>query len=273
MSTSARSAHARPGFAMVLVLLLIATSSLAVVTMLERQSAHSRAVRRHIDRYTTHHSLRGLWETLEVRLATFASLSVVDLVREDPHLFDLLLGDRSVLAVSLADGQGTLLQTFTSLTGDEPNVGQGLLDALAMEVAPTDLGRFVRDAGPLSVSLPSASDEVIRAIAAYIMQGERSDGLSRELIALRDAGEVTSAKINTVGSSTNLAPIQRSRLNQLVVDRPTIWKLDVRYFAPEFAGRPGELVARFEGIAQIASRTSAGGNTTRILSLRPLPLE
>ncbi len=264
---------ARPAFAMVLVLLLIATSSLAIVTILERQAAHTRTVRRHLDRYTQHHNIRGIWETVEVRLGTFASLSIVDLVAQDPHLFDLVLGDGSVLSVSLADGQGKLLSKFNQLVGDEPVVAQAVVDQLVADVGQNASLQYLREVGPLAVSLGSASDEVVRAIANYVKDGNRPDDLVRELTALRDAGEITSAKISTAGGAANLTPQQRARLNQFVVDRPSIWRLDIRYHARGIGNQPGRLLAVLEGTAQIGSRSGAGVAITRILELRSVPLK
>lgn len=256
------------GFALMIVLASMLLAASAIVIILDRQGTQNLAVRRELNGYMEHHGSKGIEEALSAWSASLVGLNLQDLVAQDPHIVDLNLPTGHMISLTLSDGQGTLLTNYTSLQNNEPAAAQAMLSILETTLG-AGASDYIRDVGPLPVSIHVAPAPVLEAAAAYIMgDGERSVGLASALTRLQAGGGVTSTDLTNLASSEGLSPEQRQRLSMVVTDRPLLWNMRVEMFTPQTATRGPELVSVYVGLM----RVNAGQNgRASILSFRPLP--
>jgi len=127
-----------------------------------------------------------------------------------------------VVSVSIADAQGTALARLDdSLT---PNNYQWLLSVLSR--LPQDRVDLIRRHGPITVSLWSASDEVLIAIA------EDDFDLGRALIDARDQEISDPAGFARLLSSSGINSEVAQRMLRRIAITPTLWEMQIEVIDP-----------------------------------------
>lgn len=269
-------AHRR-GFALPLVVLLALVASVVAAIVLQRQSSQGTMVERQVRSYRHTHFERGLREVIGSWTNTLVGQPIDTLIGEDGHTLDIELLDGAWASVFLFDGQGSVVLPNASLTEqqrtDVIGIGEQLSALSGGDVDPA----WFRMVGPVRISLRSAPDEVLHAIAAYA--GSRNAGRFVTTInEARLAGELTQAQVDTAMNSAGLTPEQRAVVNRIVALRPELWAMVVEVYETPRSGDPGVLTARYlgrftlpvgGGARSVTSLSSLG----QFLSWEELPLE
>lgn len=212
------------GFVFLTVLLMLAVATIVLTVALQRSNLQATIAQRQIDGYVEHHELLGVrdyannWLTRQNepgKLAEYAEKGDV------AHRF--ALDEGTVLRIHVADGQGTVLRSLATITS--PETRRWLAGVLSR--IPQDSIGLTRRAGPPQVSIRSAPDEVLQAIAGG------NPELFSALVAARSKEVKTPVELlqalDRAGVDANVA----QTLSRHLVVEPTLWRLNVEAVHPE----------------------------------------
>lgn len=160
MRRARRESGDRRGFVLPTIILLIFVGSLVVATALERYSTQRLIVQQQVEGYRRHHDVQGARAVLRLWLEkqNFAALASKLSPETPAHRFELPGGRRIV--VYLVDGQSLA----RSDVGNESRALQDIYRAFQRRLPP-DRPDLYRRLGPLQVSINSAPEEVLAALA------------------------------------------------------------------------------------------------------------
>lgn len=252
----------RGAFVMPLVLLALMVVGLGLGVSLTRFAAETRVVARQIRAYHEHHSGMGLQEAIGAWLKQQTGRAISEVI--DPstgHAMDIELADGSVVSVFLRDGQGTALADLSAVQPAQVDEAGRVLRSLVETTRQDEYLRLTRSVGPPAVSVNSASDAVIRAVAEAVA-GDRGDAFAHELLRARArAGEVTRQDIATAVSSANLNNEQRTAALRMLATDIELWAIIVELRGGRGMDR-GRLLSRYGGLARLrVGSTRRGGSS------------
>jgi hypothetical protein len=270
----------RRGFALPLVIMLVMLAGLLIVVMLQRSTIQGYTVRRQMDSYLEHHASRGFQEVLGVWTQSLGRYSILEVIDEDGHAFDLKLNDGSgaVVSISIQDAQGGLINSLVGLNEQQEYMVFEPLNWLeTMYPGRVDL---VRPAGPIQVSARTAPKEVLDAIEAAILDAEPTGTLASEIIKARGDGTLDATELAAAGNAAGFSSgTQASDFRALLTHEPSLFRAVVELYQPRFGGGM-RLAARYSGLLQVRSLAGGGqGNpeglisSSLFLSWGPLPIE
>lgn len=284
---SIRAAHPTPGisprsrraFALPMVIMVVMLSTLLIAVMLQRSTAQGYTVQRQKDAYLEHHASRGFQEVLNFWINSLGRYSLLDVIEEDGHAFDLTLTDGSVVSVSIRDAQGTLT---TSLTGLQDTQEYLVLEPLHwLDTMYPNRVDLVRPAGPIQVSAFSAPKEVLDAIEGALADTEPTGTLAAAIIKARADGTLDAAELTAVGAEAGFSTGQTAGdFRNLLTHQPTMFRAIVELRVPRYGGGM-RLAARYSGLMQLqptgggqqAGTTGGLVSASLFLSWGPMPIE
>lgn len=259
------------GFALPMVILISLVAVVLVAAMLGRQSTQGLAVARQVEAVRDWHFSRGVREIVDAWMRSRVTGSFRELLAADGRAFDLSMEDGTQLSLFLVDEQGTLLTDTGGLTADEVIDLRGALEALGQEVPASRLVSMTRRVGPSSVSLWTATPEVIGAVCRQIAGSEGADECKRTLLDLREKKQrLGMGDIQDAGASAGLNEKHRAALGRMITSEPTLYRfvLDVKASegAASVARYTGHLVARSTLTRGAGLRTGAAPARSSFLS-------
>lgn len=257
----------RRAFVMPMVILALVVVSLGVGVSLTRFAAETKVVERQVRAYHEHHAGMGLQEAIGAWMKQQNGRDISDAI--DPltgHAMDIELADGSVVSVFLKDGQGTALADLSAIPADQVEEAGIILKNLAASVKAEDFVRYTRSVGPSGVSINTAPEPVLRAIAQAIA-GNEAETLVTELIRIRSrAGKVTRQDITTAVNAAGLTNDQRVAALRLFSTDVELWAVVVELRGGRSFDR-GRLLSRYGGLARLRVTSARRGNTSNLSEL------
>lgn len=267
----------RRAFALPMVIMLVMLASLLIVVMLQRSTVQSRTVKRQMDSYLEHHASRGFQEILSAWTNSLGRYSMLDVLEEDGHAFDLTLADRSVVKISIQDAQGALVTSMVGLTEQQEYL---VLEPLKwLDALYPNRMDLVRPAGPMQVSARTAPKEVLDAIEASILDTDPPGTLASEIFKARADGTLDATELAAAGNAAGFqAGTAAGDFRNLLTHEPQLFRAVVELHTPQFGGGT-RLAARYSGLLQV--RNANTGTTqpgtlvsaSLFLSWGPMPMQ
>lgn len=244
-----RPRASRPGFVFLTVMLMLAIAAIILGVALQRSNMHATITQRQIDGYIEHHELLGIRDYAKNwldrqndpgKLAAYAESGDV------AHRF--ALDEGTVLRIYVTDGQGTVLRGLAAVPNRETR--RWLAGVLAR--IPQDRSDLTRRSGPPQVSIRSAPDEVLLAIA----------GGNQELFAALVSARSKEVKnpvellqaLDRAGVDANVA----QTLGRHLVVEPSLWRLNVEAVHPEGIRRYTLLAEKRQNVTQMHEWRAVG---------------
>ena len=218
--TRARPASGRSGFVFVLVLMLMAVSTIVIAGALRRAAVLDLIVERQLESYRLHHEMLGVrdWVHQWFKRPETTAEKLAEMARSGEVADRLVLeGENLVFLISVIDGQGTVLRDL-SLVKDA-----AARDFLAQTLSrlPADRPELTRRAGPPTISLASASDEVLEAMA-----GDNNDLFN----GLADARDKNAKNTTELMQALDRAGVDNQTAQEIaprIAFQTTLWRLNV----------------------------------------------
>lgn len=263
-------------FVLPLVIIMTVVATILIASVLERQGSQQRSLARQAAEYREQHFGKGVREVLDMWLRTQAGRSVRDMLAADGRAMDMELGDGTILRLYLSDVQGSILQDFSGLTGENLTDAAGALSNLTEAVPPSQRVRMVRPIGPAAVSVFTSPMEVLTAVARQVVGSQLADDCVRQLVELRDKAGASQQDLSEVAVALGLDDAQRRGLERMFAVEPTFFRVRLDAFASGVAAGPGP-ISRYEAYAiiprpgqQRPSQANAVQRRTLILGWRKL---
>lgn len=259
-----RGGPPRRAFALPLVVLLTVIAGIILAAMLERFGGQAVFAQRQLEQYRDHHIARGLQEAMQawVNSIDTQTQSLKASLGERGKAFDLEL-DGQRISVYLEDGQGTALAEFAGLSSDEMKSAAETLEQLRRQ-AGRDARQLIRREGPLAVSVKSADERVLAAIARACCDSGRATRVTSELVRARNDEEFTVATMAEAFTKAAVEGEERVKLMQMLVAEPTLYRGVVE--APRSGG--GMIRYTFNVlIPSGANRARMSGGVTRPMAI------
>ncbi len=218
----------RPGFVFLVVLMLLAISGIVIAAALRRSAMQALVVEDQLDSYIRYHELQGVRSIADVWLLRNDTETLKRNANTGLPVVTQLI-DETVYRIYVQDGQGTVLTNLLGQTGSVPQTW--LVEMLSR--IPQDRPDLTRSVGPWQVSLRSAPDEVIEAMAA---------GDPAVALALRSARDEEIANVSDL-----ISELDKQQVNGLTAQAiarnltfdPSLWRIDVE------AERPPNPIRRY----------------------------
>lgn len=256
-SPCVRSA-ARAGFAMPLVMMVSLIAGLAIIVLLSRISDTQLATKRQLDNYAMHHNQAGIKEFLDWWSAAYKTPPNTG--DQNTVLgFDMVLADGAKLSVRLYDAQGTLRRRTTA----EDRGPALILNRAADDLVRRGLtsGQYIRDRGPGKVSLASASEEVLSAVARAVSPQADGSSFARGVIEKRRQGKLTVADLRPLSVASQLQDAERHHLEACLETDSQFWRIEAMSI-----DTLGNIVTRQGGYAIGRIGSTAGNRSWAIVS-------
>lgn len=237
----------RPGYALLLAVLMAFAATTVVGIMLIRQSGRTLASARMLARYQDHHLRLGLQETLTAWLRGNTGRQLADLTDAEGKALEVDTGER-VFIVTLRDGQGSLLRGAGANAQDRAE-----LDTIAAGVAGLP-GIETRTSGPAALSLQTAPEPLIAATLRALGREVEPEPFVRSIVAARSQGRaLTQQDVEEAATAAGLSPEVRIGLTRLFTVMPQLWRINVEERLNTGPDR-GRLIARHNGLVNLAPR-------------------
>ncbi|MEN0019734.1 MAG: hypothetical protein AAF747_02500 [Planctomycetota bacterium] len=240
----------------VLVITLIVTAMIGV--LMQRQAAQRLLVERQVSWYQEHHARYSLDEIITTWVATVPDAFRLDRdLGPEGELLQIDLGDGTTAYASVFDGQGSILEDLSAVSGEQEERGAAMLEELEAADPFRDEPQWRRRAGPVAVSLWTSPEPVLRAAIDSVLDGSEARGALSQLIEFRESLERNPDEVLNVLSEIDLEDESRDALRGVVVEQPTLYlvRIDVRDH------RLQRRLGRSDGLMPIDQRQGQGGAT------------
>ncbi len=240
-------------FVMPVVVLLALIASLTVAVLLNRDAVRHLDAEDELASYIDEHRQRGVRELIALWLQFSGQQDLEALISDDGLVFTLDYSGGRELRVWLIEAQSAPLVDPQGLDPQQPSadvIPLGEQRKIAERTAIALGGRAEqvgRTAGPLAVSLASASDEAIRALSLAVVQNQAiADEYANQLIRFRnERTEFTRPELLNLARDAGIEDNLQTRLTALWTTLPSLWSVRAELVGPGQAGRE-EVVARYE---------------------------
>jgi type II secretory pathway pseudopilin PulG len=224
MKASTRLHSHRRAFALPLVVLLTVIAGIILAAMLDRFGTQQTFAQRQLDQYRDHHIARGLQEAIQawVNSVDTQTQSLKASLGDRGKAFDLEL-DGQRITVYLEDGQGTALAEFAGLSPDEMRTAAEVLNQLHQN-ARRESRQLIRREGPLAVSVRSADERVLTAVARACCDSARATRVVSELMRVRNDEDFTIATMAEALTKAAVEGEERVKLMQMLATEPTLYR-------------------------------------------------
>jgi hypothetical protein len=268
----------RTAFALPMVVLLAMVGAIMAAVMLERQAAQQLSVNRRVARYGAHHAGRGVKEVVASWLNSVKSEAVETLLGKSGHALDIEITDGRIISIFLTEGQGTALEGGAGLDDAKAADAAGIIQRLRLAVGEENLARYVRSAGPVTVSAISAPAEVLAAAAGGVLSGADAERYAEFLVGERRDGKLMPGKLTQAANHVGASPEDRAALAAFVTDKPTLYRLTAEVRGPDrdqtgqvYIMGATKLLDRYTGLVVLENKgTGRGGGTSQSDLLQPL---
>lgn len=259
----------RRGYALIVVLLLVITSSVLTATMLNRLGTQSLAYGRTIDQYQHHHGKTSLEEVVTAWLRSVGNLSIADMLVDDGHVLTLTLADRSTARVYLADGQGTVLSRFVGLSAEDRLDAPRIYQALENLVGPENAHGFSREIGPMAVSVRGATREAIAAALGVIVNPSFDPlAVADAILAEAADGSISSSAISRIARERGVPQEQLGLVGRVLSATTNVWRLRVELYTPSTPLAAPRRTTVYEGYAKSTRTAGTGATSYQIVQFR-----
>lgn len=231
MTRPARPISTR-AFALPMVLLLMVVSGVMLSVMLRRHAAQLMTTKRELDGYTFGHATRGLGDALDAWIKYQGRSPVAEALDPDGRAFDLVIDGGQRVAIRLRDGQGRALMNLSGLSAENVRTGREVLRRLKVATG-DEVGNYLREDGPLAVSVNTASSEVLLAVLRAITGDSGGSGLVNDILSRRDSeGLIDPTGLQALVDQSELAPEHKARANALLTANPALWRVVAEAVSP-----------------------------------------
>ncbi|HVZ93357.1 MAG TPA: hypothetical protein VG797_02495 [Phycisphaerales bacterium] len=192
------------GFVFLLVLVLLIVASLMLGVGLTRGVTQSLAVQRQIEGYQRHHELLGILDIVTEWINRAAGAGKFRLFAIKGGIaYRSVLGPDHVVLISVADAQGSIFSRVDRVR--DRDMREWLLATLSR--LPPDRTDLLRSKGPPEISILTAPDEVLQAMA----------GDSQELFdGLKSARDDRATDANALISHLTRAGVVSPKIQQMI---------------------------------------------------------
>jgi hypothetical protein len=250
------------GFVLPFVILLAVVASVFAVVMLQREGAQRRTVARLVRDYEAHHMGRGIREIVGGWVRSLTGQPLDEMVEADGHALDLRLPDGMMIQIYVRDAQGRLVADLAALPAGDREWAARFIDELAMdpevETWPAADDPLTRTVGPAAVSLQTAPEPVLAAIARAISGNNKVGRFVEEIVKAREAGPLTDADLNTAAGRIDMTAEQRAVLTRFVTIKPELYELRANVI-PRSGAR--QVPTRYEGLFFLPKNESSNRGT------------
>jgi hypothetical protein len=266
----ANIAHARAGFALPMVLLLVLVSGIILAVMMERQTMQTLMVQREMDTYRFHHISRGIQEAVEAWIRSNGTNDIAGALDEEGHAFDLQVeGSKThsdVVHISFSEAQGPILADFSGLSGDALDAARAVVEKLQEEQG-ANAYRFVRREGPVAVSVNSAPDEVLKAVLASVLDMQQVNSMLSEIKHAKENGLIDVQTLGGLYDNAYVDAQTRPKIQGLLTAQPVLWQVVAESEPPRGVFPPVHAL-RYGGLAIIGgmSKTNTLQRTSSFVS-------
>lgn len=251
---------------MPMVLLATVVVGMGIGIAMTRFAAQTKVIARQSRAYNEHHAGRGLQEAIGAWLRQQNGRNIADAIDPDSgHAMDIELRDGSVVSVYLRDGQGTALADLSAVAPTQINEAGLVIKNLSEQVSAREYLQLTRAVGPSAISVNTASEPVIRAVAEAV-GGTDGESFADELLRIRARGlEITRQDITSSIGAAGLSNEQRTAALRMLSTDISLWAVIV-----ELRGgtgtQGGRLVSRYGGLARLRVGTArqSSGNPTEL---------
>jgi hypothetical protein len=234
----------RRAFALPIVILLALVAALAGTLLLELQSNSSLAVNRQARVYEDHHLAAGMRELIDQWILTGGG-DIADRLEDDGLAFELELPQNKRVRVYLEDAQGTVLRDTSSVGGAPARLLDRIIDQLELVAVPPPLPVYnadgtiagpveqppplFRNVGPIQVSVNSATEQVLDAVASAMSNPDAARTLMRQIRSeARPGSRITPEDLNSmITSLRNLSTTDAQEFRSVLTAQPMLWRLTV----------------------------------------------
>ncbi len=254
---SCQAQTSRRAFVLPLVIMLSIIFSLMATVMFQRQSVARLRLTRQLAAYQEHHAARGLQEIVGVWLTTLRGAPLNDLLEDDGFAFELTMPDRSTARVYFFDAQSLVLSNWQALGEEQAAEAAGVYEQIRKVLAPGELAKLSRPFGPVAVSVNSAGERVLRAVAGFALQTadeNQQNTVVDEIIRARNRGELQRGTIAQIVVRQGIENQDRIRFTRLLTINPTLWKIRVDLHTS--MGSKLHPDVRYEGLTEISGASS-----------------
>ncbi|MEM9372158.1 MAG: hypothetical protein AAGA55_00815 [Planctomycetota bacterium] len=256
MKSDARARSKGSGFVMPMVLLATVVVGMGVGVAMTRFAAQTKVVARQARAYNEHHAGRGLQEAIGAWLRQQNGRNIGDAIDPDSgHAMDIELKDGSVVSVYLRDGQGTALADLGSVPSNRIEEAGLVIKNLSDSVSTREYLRLTRSVGPSAISINSAPEAVVRAVAEAV-GGADGEAFADELLRIRARGrEITRQDITSSIGAAGLSKEQRTAALRMMSTDISLWAVIVELRGGAGLQR-GRLLSRYGGLARLRVGTT-----------------
>lgn len=166
---------------------------MAVVVLLDRQSAASLTVRRHIDAYHSHHIAFGMREMI-TKWTRQVRGNIQQGLDSDGLAFTMQLPGGNQVRVYFADAQGLALADTSQFTGRRREILDFMKAYVQVYAEPEDVPDMLRPAGPGVINVTSAPRMVLEALASACVEPDQVEMVVQTLMNLSAASALGTAE-------------------------------------------------------------------------------
>ena len=224
----------RRAFALPLVILLTLVGAFAVAILLDRQSAATLTVRRHVDSYHEHHIAFGMREMVSRWLRQVRG-GILENLDPDSRAFSLVLPSGHKVNVYFQDAQGLAPSDTSQLTGRRREIADFMKAYLETFANPDDMDALFRPAGPSTICVTSAPRPVLVALAAACVEPDQVEQVVQALESMAsgtsslfagDAGASSApAATNAVLADLDISDQAKRELVAMTTTIPALWRV------------------------------------------------
>ncbi len=242
------------GFALAVVLMIVAISGIVIAYMLDRQANQALGVKRQMDAYTFHHVSRGIQEAVEAWIRSNGTSTVRTALDDEGRAFDLVVDGGQVVHVRFVDAQDGVLADFSGLTGESLDTAIDIVAQLRRNEGEAARG-LVRREGPIGVSVNNAPEKVLRAVIGSVLGSTDTGSLVRAIEKARAEGWIDREKMDSVYHDAETPAGDVPRLQGVLAVEPVLWRVIAEAGVPENVW-PRPPAVRYGGLAIIAAAGS-----------------
>lgn len=214
-------ARCAPGYVFLIVLMFLVISAIITGAALRRAGMQAQIAEDQFQSYQRYHELQGVRAISDVWLLRNDAADLEKHANTGEPVTKQLVED-TLYRIYVQDGQGTVLNNLTGISGSVPQTW--LIEMLSR--LPADRPDLTRAVGPWQLSIRTAPDEVLDAMAG---------GDPALAIALRQARdeEVTDAsELMTILQEAGADSLAAQAIARNVTFKPSLWRIDIEVEAP-----------------------------------------
>ncbi len=211
----------RSAYVFLIVLVFLVISTILTAAALRRAGMQAVVAEDQLHSYMRHHELQGVRAIADVWLMRNDASSLEELANSGEPVTRQLVED-VVYRIYVQDGQGTVLNNLLGITGSVPQTW--LVQMLSR--LPPDRPDLTRAVGPWQLSIRSAPDEVLEAMAggdpalAIALRQARDEDV-------KDAADLI-ARLQNAGADV----LASQAIARNVTFKPTLWRIDIEVERP-----------------------------------------